>query len=146
MMITEEVKHWCYRQCELQHATTESDISGMEQAWRYASIMWNSFGSIVDISDIVIMGNLIDPAANPNGRFRTGPAVFLSGGTSLPAHRIESVLSGFLSMLDDMTPEMAYRELMYIHPFKDGNGRMGALVYNILNGTIVNPVDPPEYK
>jgi hypothetical protein len=137
-----EVTTWLFRQCEIQHATTESDIAGMQAAWIAAV----DGEQTVTINVIKGLGNLIDPVANPGGRFRSGPAVFLNGGSAAKAADIEYYLVSLMRFIDTMTPAEFYRELMWIHPFKDGNGRMGALVYNMLNGTIDNPIDPPEYS
>lgn len=147
------VKEWCREQCIRQHATTPRDFLGMEYAWGYAKTVEDN---PVTIQNIKRIAEYVDSAANPGGRFRTGPAVFMDGGTAAPAQDIETRLVSLLSWLNDedpfadrpstATPEEFYRELMYIHPFKDGNGRVGALVYNWLNGTLDGPVNPPEYK
>lgn len=145
----QHVKDWCYAECERQHAVTPRDISGMWTAWLYAKAVSERVDSTIDESVIRVLGMYVDDAANPGGRFRTGPAVFMNGGTALPANRIEDMLARLLYAWEangGMTPDIFYQELMYIHPFKDGNGRVGALVYNILNGTIDNPVTPPEYR
>jgi len=145
--MTEQVKAWCYRQCELQHATTIEDFDGMENAWEAAAIR-AKIGAPLTVGKIQQLARVIDPVANPNGRFRTGPAVFMGGGSAVDADLIGGALDYLFTQLRvyDMTPPEFYRELMWIHPMKDGNGRLGALVYNILNGTIDNPVNPPEYK
>jgi hypothetical protein len=148
MAIDQHIKDWCYAECERQHATTPADIAGMEEAWQYASDM----NPPLTITDIKIMAGTIDPIANPGGRFRTGPAVFMDGGRAASADEIEWRLEQLFHLISGMGPigefdaGSIYRELMYIHPFKDGNGRVGALVYNILNGTIDNPIVPPPYK
>lgn len=140
-----ETKTWCRRQCEVQHATTDDDFAGMEMAWRYAE---SRSGGVLTVIDIKAMAEMIDTTANPYGQFRKGPAVFMDGGSSSHSMYIEDNLNSLLVNLGaiPLTPAEFYRELMYIHPFKDGNGRVGALVYNMLNGTINNPVDPPPYK
>lgn len=142
-----QVKEWCRQECIRQHATTPADISGMEKAWRMARTMYLDDMKL-SVSHIKTMGYIIDRVANPLGRFRTGPAVFIDGGRACHAHLIESHLGWLIDHLNesDMTPNEFYQNLMWIHPFKDGNGRMGALVYNILNGTIDNPIVPPPYK
>jgi fido (protein-threonine AMPylation protein) len=46
--------------------------------------------------------------------------------------------------LPNMTPEQAYYEFEIIHPFRDGNGRTGKIIYNWLMGTLRAPVFPPD--
>jgi len=45
----------------------------------------------------------------------------------------------------DGTPAEAYREFQEIHPFRDGNGRVGKIVFNLLNGTLHDPQMPPNF-
>jgi Fic family protein len=141
------VREWCRRQCEIQHATTDFDFSNMERAWTMAWKM-NDQSIPIDIFSIRMLAGRIDPIANTGGRFRTGPAVFMDGGSAVAADLIGGALDYLLSNLriHGLTPAEFYCELMWVHPFRDGNGRVGALIYNWLNGTLDNPVDPPEYS
>jgi fido (protein-threonine AMPylation protein) len=41
--------------------------------------------------------------------------------------------------------DAAYREFQTIHPFRDGNGRTGKILYNYLRGTLADPVMPPNF-
>lgn len=144
--MNDNVREWCRNECIRQHATTDGDFRNMERSWHYAFGLFRSGVPPLIVSEIRIMAEMVDPIANPRGRFRTGPAVFMNGGRACHAHLIESHLTWLVECLKDgMTPNEFYQDLMWIHPFKDGNGRVGALVYNILNGTILNPVVPPEY-
>ena len=40
------------------------------------------------------------------------------------------------------TPEEAYFEFEYIHPFRDGNGRTGKIILNLLNRSMSDPIWP----
>lgn len=52
----------------------------------------------------------------------------------------------------DLTPTEFYQELEEIHPFCDGNGRLGALLFNMLKDIrkndhyLKNPVHPPMFE
>lgn len=44
-----------------------------------------------------------------------------------------------------ISPEEFYLEFETIHPFLDGNGRVGAILYNIGVQSLRDPINPPEY-
>lgn len=41
--------------------------------------------------------------------------------------------------------DMFYKMYEEIHPFSDGNGRTGKILYNYLCGTLENPIWPPNF-
>lgn len=81
----------------------------------------------------VLMGGVLDDA----GRFRSGGVGIYRGDTLLhmapPAHRVPDLMNDLLEWLarDELHPLVAscvfHYELEFIHPFADGNGRMGRL-------------------
>jgi len=157
--MNKNVREWCRNECIRQHATTDEDFAGMEEAWEYAKVVSDTITHVpLNVFVIRRLAGYIDPIANKVGTdsayselgcFRTGPAVFMNGGTSAPANEIEYRLNNLINWMGNgfaLTPNEFYQTLMWIHPLRDGNGRLGALVYNILNGTINNPVVSPEYR
>ena len=111
-------------------------VSWMLDAWAYA-IRWHSH---LSLSDIIILGKMIEPSRNHYGIRTVGVRV---------GHRIcppPAVVGGMLKDLirvSDILPLDFYREFELIHPFVDGNGRVGKVLLNWLNGTLLQPIFPP---
>lgn len=59
--------------------------------------------------------------------------------------KLPGLLKELVERFDELPPEEAYREFELIHPFVDGNGRVGKILMNALKGTLEHPVMPPNY-
>lgn len=94
-------------------------------------------------SRIANWGKMVSPEENPHGFRRLDVRV----GVSLRPHwrEVPERMAQWEKQLDAMTPEEAYREFEEIHPFRDGNGRTGKIIYNWLKGTLEHPVMPPNF-
>lgn len=111
------------------------------------------------------IGQLVEPIDNKNG-FRTIPIGVTDGYGGwiekaqwaevprLLEHLLNSYYSGIL--FSDALPEtnhpkaqnaedQFYFHYEEIHPFRDGNGRSGKILYNYLLGTLDNPKMPPNF-
>lgn len=51
----------------------------------------------------------------------------------------------FVARLGALSPAMAYKEFEEIHPFSDGNGRVGKILFNWLLGMLHEPAMPPNF-
>lgn len=79
------------------------------------------------------------------GRFRTTPVTFANGGTAAPASEVPRLVAQLCAIGDSLTADEWTKEFLWIHPFSDGNGRTGWILYNILSGTMDNPVPLPKF-
>ncbi len=83
---------------------------------------------------ILRLGNIIEPAKNPSDHYRQ-VAVFVGYSEKAPWQEVPRLMAQLVRAVADLGPTEWFREFEEIHPFRDGNGRTGALIYNMLNGT-----------
>lgn len=86
------------------------------------------------VRNIKILGVLVEPRINVNG-FRTLP-VFIDGQMAgVHPSSIDTAINALCEAFNDHRIGCAdlYQEFETIHPFADGNGRVGFVLYNIFN-------------
>ncbi len=95
--------------------------------------------------DLVMeLGHLVEPDKNPSDRWR-GVGVRVGFSVKPTPQEVPRLMSRFFSKPLG-PPHEAFREFEEIHPFVDGNGRVGALLYNWWNSTLApgDLVFPPN--
>lgn len=138
---------WIRESCDMQNATTPEDYIGMARAYEYA--VWrmsadpNRPRGHIYHSDLAA---LICNVCNANWvEYRDFPAVFANGRIAKQTGReIHRALQDLLAAQDRVTPEEFYFYFEEIHPWDDGNGRVGTILFNYLKNKIMTPVHPPE--
>lgn len=88
------------------------------------------------------LGAIVKPQ-NEKG-FRQTPVVFANGDSGISHNQIERVLKLLISAINGLTADEFYIEFEKIHPFEDGNGRVGAILWNLLSNN-ADPVCPPDF-
>jgi len=83
------------------------------------------------VADILQLGALVEPNAHnvSTGAFRN-VAVFIGQSEGAPWPEVPRLIAALCDTGDDLTPDDWYREFETIHPFRDGNGRTGAILWN----------------
>ena len=140
-MLNLEQIRFCAIECEMQRVGPAS-VYDMCRAYSFAM----GFNNNPITTDFVCdLGKLVEPTKNFYG-FRTTPVYFGdSTNQAVPANNVENALVSLIHYGQNLSAEEGYIEFEKIHPFNDGNGRVGAILYNIWNGTLEKPQQPPEY-
>lgn len=166
------VFHWrivkfCAEECKRQRSG-EMSVYDMVVAWNHAmKISPDGRDNIkrMTVHFIEYIGMLVEPIDNAKG-FRKVPIGIWDGYTWIEKAKwervpelLETLLSayyeGLLGPKEWYTGEISskiesaedefYLEYENIHPFFDGNGRSGKILYNYLKGTLSSPQLPPNF-
>lgn len=117
----------------------------MQSAWKLAQGHSLHPTDICPTSETIeTLGRKVEQVVNRNG-FR-GVLVGV-GGRICPAPADVDALMGFYAqhvLRSDIPAIEAYRVFQLIHPFRDGNGRVGKIIYNWLLGKLDDPEMPPD--
>lgn len=118
-------------------------VADMCAAWQDALDVAESTN--LSLAHVIRWGHLVEPEAlnAPNGWRTVGVTV----GYTIKCHpsEVDSRMERWFWNVSDMTPEEAYKEFEEVHPFADGNGRVGKIIFNYLRGTLFHPVMPPNF-
>src|SRR5258708_7244572 len=118
----------------------ELRVVWMLAAWAYAKSHEKERITLIHVLEV---GRLCEQERNATGTRRVGVAV---GGNRKMDWRLgEGALENLLSHQDRLDPDIFYFEYETIHPFVDGNGRSGKILLNWRNGTLDDPIMPPNF-
>lgn len=116
----------------------------MLDAWSYALERTSSPRVVPTVDDVIEIGKRVERRTNAKGVRECNVSV---GGRLCPRwEKVPALLVDWGEWVRlDVNVEAfdAYRRLLDVHPFEDGNGRTGKVILNWLNGTLLNPVFPP---
>lgn len=134
----EEVRRQYYYEDSVTKRNGPSAVGWMANAWWFA--LEHEGPITVDL--IVRLGQAIEPTHNHNGIRRVD--VWVGDRKCPDPQDVPRLLSNLVEHGIDLEPAVWYKEFEMIHPFRDGNGRTGKVLYNMLNGTLLAPEFPPN--
>lgn len=134
--------------CEHQNATEPEDFINMGMAY-----MWLVWVMVTETNRPCVtqsmLESLIDLIRGRRIDFRQHSVVFANGTSGAPHDDISRQLTELLKTQhggdSQISPEAFYQRLMEIHPWDDGNGRVGSLIFNYLTSHLQYPKHPPEF-
>lgn len=130
---------FCAEECARQKSG-EASVAWMATAYNWASTRF-AVDNTITREDVIELLAMIEPEQNANGFRLTNVTV---GGEVIGWQNIDRQIDSLLEAQDRLTPTEFYTELEKIHPAYDGNGRLGAILFNVKNGTLYCPVVPPD--
>jgi len=142
MYLSSGAAYKCAKECERQQ-TGAIEVGYLIQGVG-AAIAHYVQGGQIDSEFIRLLGVRIEPEKNANG-FRHTPVTFQNGGSSAPHADIPRLIENWCSIVNEyltnpnttwdiVLTKQLIREFLWVHPFKDGNGRVAFVLYNFLCG------------
>lgn len=143
MVIRAEVGTYIVEEVRRQgHNVRDPVDGGLRIAWM--AYAWGLAEATQDLTIEFVerLGRLVEPAQNRNGfrtvRVRVGERECPQPEEILPR------LTRLWEAKGSLSPLEFYREFEITHPFRDGNGRVGKIILNHLNGSLPSPIFPPH--
>ena len=131
---------FCAEECEKQKVGPMA-VFQMFRAFNLARSQ-----SVMTYQFILDLGLLVDPRKNKNGLRQINITFHNQVQPAIHHELIQDQLTKIIIAYhdDQLTIDEFYRQFEIIHPFIDGNGRVGVILWNFLQGILENPTPAPD--
>lgn len=131
----------CARECEWQKVGPMA-VYELVSAFNYARNYVAITSLRITMRMVLGIANRVEPEKNKNG-WRTQD-VIVGGRERITHDGIERRMRMLIDAQDNLNADEWYYEFQRIHPFIDGNGRVGLVLWNLLRGTLNSPELVPD--
>jgi hypothetical protein len=151
LILNAKVLDFCYAEVARQGWNTNTPEGEVRVLWMLKAWDWAARGGHTgaderpDFDNVNQLGKMVEKFKNENGWRRVG--VRVGSHIAPPADQVSRLMFAWSQAVAEgrFTPDEAYLEFQQIHPFVDGNGRVGKIIHNWLSGTLHDPVLVKDY-